>query len=98
MNDISSIEVVYNDSKEDINVVIDSYKERYNKHPNLEVIIEANEEAMICKYNMLKKYNKNEGYLIDRFNNKYKIKVKNNSVLKLFVLKLLSLFRLLYNK
>ena len=27
---------------------------------------------------MLKKYNKKEGYLIDRFNNKYKIKVKDN--------------------
>ena len=33
---------------------------------------------MVCKYNILKKYNKQEGYLIDRFNNKYKIKVKNN--------------------
>ena len=33
---------------------------------------------MICKYNMLKKYKVDEGYLIDRFNNKYKIKIKNN--------------------
>ena len=32
---------------------------------------------MICKYDMLKKYNKNIGYLIDRFNNKYKIVVKD---------------------
>ena len=58
--------------------LIDSYKERYNKHPNLEVIISGYEEAMICKYNMLKKYNKEKGYLIDRFNNKYKILIKNN--------------------
>ena len=33
---------------------------------------------MICKYNMLKKYNKDSGYLIDRFNNKYKIVSKDN--------------------
>lgn len=61
-----------------IKTLIDKYEERYNKHPNLEVIVEANIEAMVCKYNMLKKYNKEEGYLVDRFNNKYKIKVKNN--------------------
>lgn len=33
---------------------------------------------MVCKYNMLKKYNQNQGYLIDRFNNKYRIKTKDN--------------------
>ena len=33
---------------------------------------------MICKYNMLNKYNKNKGYLIDRFNNKYKVVSKDN--------------------
>ena len=58
--------------------LVDSYKERYNKHPNLEVIVSGYEEAMICKYNMLKKYNKDKGYLIDRFNNKYKIIIKDN--------------------
>jgi len=61
-----------------IRILIDNYKERYNKHPNLEVIVDANIEAMVCKYNMLKKYKVDEGYLIDRFNNKYKIKIKNN--------------------
>jgi len=61
-----------------VKMLVDSYKERYNKNPNLEVIIFGYEEAMICKYNMLKKYNKNNGYLIDRFNNKYKIVSKDN--------------------
>jgi len=58
--------------------LVECYKKRYNKHPNLEVIISGYEEAMICKYNMLKKYNKDKGYLIDRFNNKYKIISKDN--------------------
>lgn len=58
--------------------LIDNYKTRYKKHPNLEVIVSGYEEAMICKYNMLKKYNKDKGYLIDRFNNKYKIVIKDS--------------------
>ena len=61
-----------------VKMLVDSYKERYNKNPNLEVIIFGYEEAMICKYNMLKKYNKDKGYLIDRFNNKYKVVSKDN--------------------
>ena len=61
-----------------VKTLIDSYVSRYKKHPNLEVIISGYEEAMICKYNMLKKYNKEKGYLIDRFNNKYKIVIKDS--------------------
>jgi len=61
-----------------VKTLIENYHERYKKHPNLEVIVSGYEEAMICKYNMLKKYNKDKGYLIDRFNNKYKIIVKDS--------------------
>ena len=61
-----------------VKTLIEKYEKRYNKHPNLEVITSCYEEAMICKYNMLKKYNKNSGYLIDRFNNKYKVVSKDN--------------------
>lgn len=61
-----------------VKTLVANYKARYNKNPNLEVIISGYEEAMICKYNMLKKYNKDKGYLIDRFNNKYKIVSKDN--------------------
>ena len=75
---VNKITLSYELNYKQIKNLVECYKNRYNKQPNLEVIIESNEEAMICKYNMLKKYNKNEGYLIDRFNNKYKIKVKNN--------------------
>ena len=75
---VNKITLSYELNYKQIKTLVECYKNRYNKHPNLEVIIESNEEAMICKYNMLKKYNKNNAYLIDRFNNKYKIKVKNN--------------------
>ena len=61
-----------------ISNLINTYEAKFNKHPNVEVIIEANIEAMVCKYNLLNKYKVDEGYLIDRFNNKYKLKVKNN--------------------
>lgn len=69
-----SYELNYKQIKNLINV----YENRLGKHPNVEVIVESNEEAMICKYNMLKKYNKDKGYLIDRFGNKYKLEVKDN--------------------
>ena len=58
--------------------LIESYESRYHKHPNLEVIVTSLPEVMISKYNLLNKYNKDNGYLIDRFNNKYKIRIKNN--------------------
>lgn len=61
-----------------VKTLIESYESRYKKYPNLEVIVSGYEEAMICKYNMLKKYNKDTGYLIDRINNKYKIVCKDN--------------------
>lgn len=61
-----------------IEKLVNIYRERYNAHPNLEVITNDNIEAMVCKYNMLRKYKVDTGYLIDRFSNKYKIKIKNN--------------------
>ena len=61
-----------------ISNLIKTYEAKFNKHPNVEVIVDANIEAMVCKYNLLKKYKGDEGYLIDRFNNKYKLKSKNN--------------------
>ena len=69
-----SLELTYKQIKN----LIDEYEARYNKHPNLEVIVSGYEEAMVCKYNMLKKFKVNSGYLIDRFNNKYKLIVRNN--------------------
>ena len=58
--------------------LIKNYESRYGKHPNVEVITVANIEAMVCKYNMLNKYNKKFGRLVDRFGNKYYVKYKDN--------------------
>ena len=63
-----SYELSYNQVKD----LIDAYHKRYNKHPNLEVIIKGYPEAMVCKYKL------NADYLRDRFNNKFKIKIRDN--------------------
>ena len=75
---VNKITLSYELNYKQIKRLIDEYHNRYHKHPNLEVIISGYEEVMVCKYNMLKKYNTNKGYLIDRFNNKYSIIIKNN--------------------
>ena len=58
--------------------LIDAYHDRYSVHPNLEVIVEAREEVMVCKYNLLNKYNLENGYLKDRFGNLYPIHTIND--------------------
>ena len=55
-------------------MLIDRYHKRYHKHPNIEVIVQTYPEAMISKYNLYKKYHKQNLYLKDRFNNKYFLK------------------------
>ena len=52
--------------------IIDNYHKRYNKHPNLEVIVSGYEEAMVSKYKL------DGDYLKDRFNNLFKIKIRDN--------------------
>lgn len=63
-----SYELNYNEIKE----IIDNYHKRYHKHPNLEVIVSGYEEAMVCKYML------DGDYLMDRFKNKFKIKIRDN--------------------
>ena len=57
--------------------LIDAYHNRYHKHPNLELVIYGNLEAMVSKYNINKKYNVTNSILEDRFKNKYPIIIKN---------------------
>lgn len=57
--------------------IIDAYHGRYGVHPNLEVIVDASEEVMVSKYNLLDYYHVNNGFLKDRFGNMYPIKVKD---------------------
>ena len=58
--------------------IIESYKKRYNKNPNLELIVRTNLEVMVLKYKFNDYYKTNCNYLVDRFKNKYKIVHKNN--------------------
>lgn len=53
--------------------IIDSYHNRYHKHPNLEIIINGYEEVMVSKYRL-----PNNTLLKDRFNNNYKIIIRDN--------------------
>ena len=69
----------YELNEEQIKTTIDAYHKRYNKHPNLELIVNSRVEAMICKFNLNKYFNINDKtYLKDRFNNLYPIIIKDN--------------------
>ena len=63
-----------------IKKLVENYKERYNKNPNLEVIISSTPESMVSKFNLVKYFDvpNNDNYLIDKFKNKFKIKIKDN--------------------
>lgn len=63
-----------------IRKLIENYQERYLKNPNLEVIVSSIPESMISKFNLVKYFNvpNNDNYLIDKFKNKFKVKIKDN--------------------
>ena len=56
-----------------IEYLINCYVKRYNKHPNLELIVSGYEEVMISKYSLNKQYNKDKLYLRDMYGNKFKV-------------------------
>lgn len=74
----NKITLSYELNFEQTKLLIDSYHSRYNKHPNLEVIIDAYEEVMITKLNLLSKFKIDNGYLKDEFDNLYPISKVNN--------------------
>ena len=60
-------------------LLIDNYIKRYNKRPNLEVIVYGNLESMITKYDILGSYGlKGLNYLKDDHKYLYPIKYKND--------------------
>jgi len=61
-----------------IKMIIDNYKDRYKKHPNLELIVSGYEEVMISKFSLNKYYNNDKIYLKDMFGNKYFVVTKND--------------------
>ena len=68
----------YEMTDSDIENLVNSYINRYNKRPNLELIVYGYPVIMCSKYSLNKKYNKNILYLKDRFNNKFRVITKNN--------------------
>lgn len=69
---VSKITLSYELEPYQIKEIIDAYHNRYNKHPNLEVIVSGYEEAMVCKYVL------DGDYIRDRFKNLFKIKIRND--------------------
>lgn len=69
-----SYELNFNQIKE----IIDNYHLRYKTHPNLELIVSAYEEVMVCKFSLKEYYNNENIRLRDRFKNIYKLKFKDD--------------------
>ena len=65
-------------TKTQIDNLIKGYIKRYNKMANLEVIVSGYREVMTLKTNLNKIYKNDNIYLVDRFNNKYKVREINN--------------------
>lgn len=80
---VRKVTLSYELSLEQIKELIEEYHKRYNKHPNLEVIINAYEEVMITKLNLLNKYNINKGYIKDEFGNIYSL-IKERNLMKIY--------------
>lgn len=79
-NNVSRVTLSIELNEEQINKIVENYKERYKKSPNLEVIVSYTPESMISKFNLIKYYNlpNNDNYLIDKFRNRFKIKIKDD--------------------
>ena len=75
---VEKVTLSYELNYKQIKYLVECYEKRYGKHPNLEVIVDSYPMVMVSKYNLLKKYNECDGYLADRFNNKYRVIIKNN--------------------
>lgn len=70
----------YEMNYEQVKHLVECYKNRYHKNPNLEVIVYGREETMITKFNLLEYYNIKTGKLKDRYNNYYPIAIKNDKM------------------
>ena len=77
-NNVKQICLSYELTDTQIKNLITAYHNRYHKHPNLELVIYGNLEAMVSKYNINKRYKVNNSILEDRFKNKYPIIIKND--------------------
>lgn len=72
------ITLSYELNQKQIKNIIDAYYLRYKKHPSLEVVVYGNREVMCLKTNLNKIYNNEKLFLIDKYNNKFKIRSKDD--------------------
>lgn len=84
----SCVTLSYEMTDTDIENLVNSYNNRYNKRPNLELIVYGYPVIMCSKYSLNKEYNKDILYLKDRFNNKFRVITKNNIMYVYFYNKL----------
>ena len=77
---VKRITLSYELDEKRIKDIIDNYYDRYNKHPNVEMIVSGYPEVMICKYSLNKQYKNDNLFLRDRFGNKFKVKTKNDNM------------------
>ena len=61
-----------------IETLITNYQKRYQKRPNLELIIKNRWELMVLKFSLDNYYKSQVKYLVDRFKNYYHVVTKNN--------------------
>ena len=73
---VTQVTLSYELTDTQIKDLIDSYHRRYQKHPNLELVVYGYLEAMISKYDISRNYKGNKFFLEDRFKNKYPIIIK----------------------
>ena len=73
---VTQVTLSYELTDTQIKDLIDSYHRRYQKHPNLELVVSGYLEAMVSKYNIGQKYKGNKLSLEDRFKNRYPIIIK----------------------
>ena len=76
---VKRVTLSYELNNNQIDELVKSYLKRYNKKPNLELIVYAREEVMISKFNLNKYFNlESDSFLRDRFNNLFPIIIKND--------------------
>lgn len=76
---VKKVTLSYELNDKQIKDLIDAYHKRYEKNPNLELIVYAKEEVMISKFNLNKYFGvSGNSFLKDRFGNLYPIIIKND--------------------
>lgn len=81
---VKKITLSYELNYDQIKELVDNYQNRYQRHPNLEVICEAYEEVMVTRLNLLDKFNLGKiGYLQDAYKNCYLLRT-NDGIMTIY--------------